>query len=89
MGRWPWARRSHRRAVVSMPPERTRVSSGPAKVTVLMRPVWPCGGAAPRRRVVWAVVTSHRKTARSPPAETKRALSEATARERTSYPWAE
>ena len=74
---------SHRRTEVSKPPDTTTEALSPAKRTALTRAVWPWV-AEPKRRMVVAVATSQRKTARSPPEETKRSLSGATARERTS-----
>jgi hypothetical protein len=50
-----------------------------------MRPVWECVvEEEPKRRRVWAVETSQRRTERSPPAEQKVALEEEMERERTS-----
>jgi hypothetical protein len=54
----------------------------------LIRPACPVVPVPEKRRMVVALVTSQRKAARSPPAETKRLLSEETERERTSWPWA-
>jgi len=48
-------------------------SSVPPKQTLFMRALWPLG--PPKRWMVLAVVTSQRKTLRSPPTEAKRALS--------------
>ncbi len=45
----------------------------PPKQTVFMRAEWPLGPL--NRWMVLAVVTSQRKTLRSPPTEAKRALS--------------
>lgn len=68
----------------SSPPETTSASSAPAKHTALTRPAWEWAvEAEPKRRSVWAVATSQRRTARSPPAEQKVALEAEMARERT------
>lgn len=73
------------RTVVSWPPDMTRLSSWPEKRTAFTRPVWEWAvEAEPRRRRGRAVVTSQRKTVRSPPEEAKRSLREETLKERTS-----
>lgn len=73
MGFWAFDFVSQMRTLASKEPEMSTESSVPPKQTVLMRALWPLGPL--HRWMVLAVVTSQRKTLRSPPTEVKRALS--------------